>query len=182
MKNFRVLLFFLILSSCSRETKGPCRNQIMQKVNFLHDSVQIQFPQQWSKIDSSFFRSDGLLYSRNIMNEDTSSFAYLSAYDYGEYSQVILAPELYFKSFGPIVDHIDLSSLKILDSTLMKVNGYEVKFLKYVHNVDNEKVVEGRIGFILPEKKQVEIFVRIFDTKNEAEKELDCIFSTLQLK
>ncbi len=175
-------MLLVTVIGCNDNMGQPCTDSTMQQVKFLTDQVAVKVPSQWTNIDSTKFYTKSFLYSRVISSPDSASHIWIAANDYSVYEGVNL-------NFSSIAQEMKakIKSLKHQTDTLIKeevkqINGTDVSVLKYLIKDSDMKMYVGHLLFILPEKRQVEIFIQVkSDNPNDAEKTLDCILSSLTL-
>lgn len=180
IKLFLYSIVVLLLACNNNNPTLDCSEKDTKEIVFLSDSVSLKLPAAWIKIDTTSFYDKAGIYNRKIMNNDTSDFALLSVSDYGVYTNVEINEADFFLKMKAKMNESNNGKDSLIEDVIKEINGHRVNFLKYLQVGNKSKIYDAHIGFILPEKKQVEIQIRTSD--KDGLRMLDCIFSSLRVK
>jgi hypothetical protein len=181
-KMIRLFLYLIVvlLIACNNNPKLDCSDKDTKEITFVSDSVGLRLPAAWTKIDTTSFYDKAGIYNRKIMNNDTSDFALLSVSDYSVYADVQINEADFFLKMKAKMNESNNGKDSLIDDVTKEINGHRVNFLKYLQVGNKTKIYDAHIGFVLPEKKQVEIQIRTSNT--DGLRMLDCIFASLKVK
>lgn len=184
MKKIIFYTIFISLFGChGANTKLSCSNENTTEITFLKDSIRINIPRTWIKNDTANFHNDAIVYHNNIMSDDTSCFALIVVSDYSIYKDVTLNASAFFNKMRAKMGELNNGKDSLVEDVTKRIKGHEVNFLKYMQTGITNKVYNAHIGFMLPEKKQIEIQLRLTEAKGgDVQKTLECIFESLQIK
>jgi hypothetical protein len=173
----------ILIVACNTNLNQNCTEQNSKEFVFYKDSIRLGLPPEWSIIDSTYFHDQASIYSRRIMNDDSSSFALITISDYSVYPNFKINQDNFFGKMKAKMQERNNKRDSLIDDDVREIKGHDINFLKYLNGGSSGKVYGGHIGFLLPEKKQVEIEIRSTGVNSmQAEKVIDCIFLSLKIK